>query len=112
MFVAEEELLKTPAEERIFTFDFKPDANDPDRGLATGEVIQASPAPTIVDTPADLTIDNILISGGTKVQARYRNGTHTAPDGTKYHVLCTATTLLDGQTQVRQFCGYLRVKDC
>lgn len=104
MFTAKEQLLKDPAEDLRYNFNFRPNAND---GLETGEIIKVSPAPTVTATPVGLTIGSIILSGD-KVQARYTGGT----DGTTYHVVCTVTTELALQEQIKKFCGDLVVKAC
>lgn len=106
MITAQGALAKTPTEERRFDFDFRPSSSE---GLETGEVIQASPAPTVTATPSDgiLLIDQVTLSGD-KVQARFRAGVN----GTTYHVTCTVTTILSAQSQVRQLCGDLLVQAC
>lgn len=93
---AEEILAKTPFEERLFNFDFGPD-------LDTGETIQSSPAPVISATPAGLTIEAPIISGG-KVQAKFKGGSAA----TKYHVSCQIVT----SSQKRELCGDLNVFAC
>ena len=105
--MALEQPTKTPAEEVTLPFNFRPEAG---KGLRTGEVIQGSPAPTVVAAPVTvpaLDVDNVVLSGDV-VEARFRNGL----GGTTYHVTVTVTTVLSAQSQVRQLCGDLLVKAC
>jgi hypothetical protein len=105
MYTAKEQLLKDPAEELRFNFNFRPNSQD---GIETGEVIKATPAPTIATVPStDLLVDQVLLSGD-KVQARYRAGLA----GVTYHVTCTVTTELALQEQIKKFCGDLVVEAC
>lgn len=89
-------LKKTPFEERLFDFDFTED-------LDAGETIQSSPAPVVNATPAGLTIEGVVISGG-RVQAKFKAGTAAQ----KYHVSCQIVT----NTQKREACGDLYVEAC
>jgi len=93
---ADELLVKTPFEERVFDFDFS-------RALDDGETIAPSPVPTVTVSPAGITVSAIVSLGGI-VQARFAGGVVA----TTYHATCRVST----STQKRELCGALEVIEC
>lgn len=94
---AEEVLVKTPYEERLFNFDFSAD-------LDTGETVSGSPQPVITITPSGQLLAQTPVVSGAIVQSKFTGGTA----GVKYHVSCQVVT----STQKRELCGDLYVEAC
>jgi hypothetical protein len=92
---ADELLVKTPFEERLFNFEFVKD-------MDTGETVTGTPVITI--TPSGALTATGIVASGTTVQARFIGGTA----GVTYHVACQAVT----STQKRELCGELEVVVC